>query len=206
MNFILANSSFYVCLEHDLGASRIVTLKNLRLGEAYTVFGGVIFRRSDRTDIKNFHDLKGKSFMAAERTSFGGWQMAWRELKEKGIDPHNDFASLSFGGTHDAVVYAVRDGTVDAGTVRTDALERMAKEGDIRLEDFHVFHRSGSEVHDLPFPHSTRVYPEWPMAKAEHTPDELAEKVAAALLKMSPDSPAATAAICAGWTIPLNYQ
>jgi len=54
--------------------------------------------------------------------------------------------------------------------------------------------------------HSTRLYPEWPFAKAEHTPDNLAEKVAIALLSMSPDSPAATAGKCAGWTISLNYE
>ncbi|MFH1931791.1 MAG: response regulator, partial [Pseudomonadota bacterium] len=40
----------------------------------------------------------------------------------------------------------------------------------------------------------------------KHTPDELAEKVAIALLEMPESSPAAKAAECAGWTIPLNYQ
>ena len=44
------------------------------------------------------------------------------------------------------------------------------------------------------------------MAKLRHTPDELAEMVAVALIQMRPDSPAAQAAQCAGWTIPQNYQ
>jgi len=206
VNFILANPSFYVGLELLHGASRMVTLKNLHLGKAYTVYGGVIFCRAAREDIKHLGDLKGRSFMAVEETSFGGWQMAWRELKEHGIDPHRDFADLSFGGTHDAVVYAVRERKVDAGCVRTDALERMAIEGKIRLEEFQVLHEHSGEEPLLPILHSTRLYPEWPLAKLQQTSDELAEQVAAALLKMSPESPAARAARCAGWTIPHNYQ
>ncbi|NQT37706.1 MAG: PhnD/SsuA/transferrin family substrate-binding protein [Planctomycetes bacterium] len=113
VNFILANPSRYVELESSLGASRIVTLKNLRPnGTHTTVFGGVIFRKADNKDIEHLEDLKGKTFMAVEETSFGGWQMAWRELKQQGIDPYRHFADLQFGGTHDAVVFAVRDGKV----------------------------------------------------------------------------------------------
>ena len=138
VDFVFVNSSFYVEMGARYGVNRIATLKNIRSSGAYTIFGGVIFCQADRTDIQNLSDLKGKSFMAVKETSFGGWQMAWRELKAKGIDPHRDFTSLCFGGTHDAVVYAVRDGKVDAGTVRTDTLERMSIEGKIDLKTFHI--------------------------------------------------------------------
>lgn len=204
VDFILVNSAIYVELEVNYGVSRITTLKNRGRIRTYTVFGGVIFCRADHTDIQNLDDLNGKSFMAVDETSFGGWQMAWRELRASGINPYNDFTSLQFGGTHDAVVYAVRDGEVDAGTVRTDTLERMAEEGKIELSEFYIINQQ--KTGDFLFVHSTRLYPEWPFAKAEHTPDNLAEKVAIALLSMSPDSPAATAGKCDGWTIPLNYE
>ena len=206
VDFILTNPSSYVELERLYGASRIVTLKNLHLGKTYTVYAAAIFRRSDRNDIHDLRDLKGKAFMAVDGESFGGWQMAWRELKQHGIDPRRDFSDLEFGGTHDAVVYAVREGKADAGTVRADTLERMAMEGKIRLEEFQVVQERRGAKAGLPFPHSTHVYPEWPLAKAARTSDELAERVAAALESMSADSAAAQAARCAGWTIPHNYQ
>ncbi|RKX27352.1 MAG: hypothetical protein DRP45_01305, partial [Candidatus Zixiibacteriota bacterium] len=206
VDFILANPSIYVELEYSYGASRIATLNNLRLGKAHTVFGGTVFCRADRKDLRQLKDLKGHTLMAVEESSFGGWQTSWRELKEYGIDPYEDFADLSFGGTHDSVIYAVRDGIVDAGCVRTDALERMDAEGKISLEDFHVFHEHGGGKVHLPFVHSTRSYPEWPFAKVDHVSDQLAKEVTATLLKMSPDDPAAVAAKCAGWTIPHNYQ
>lgn len=206
VEFILTSPSSYVELERLYNVSRIVTLKNLHLGKAYTVYAAVIFRKSDSDDIRDLGDLKGRTFMAVDEQSFGGWQMAWRELKEDGIDPRRDFSDLRFGGTHDAVAYAVQEGKVDAGTVRADTLERMAMEGKIRLEDFQAIHEQHSARVALPFPCSTRVYPEWPLAKAEHTSDELAERVAVALERMSPDSPAAQGARCAGWTIPHSYQ
>ncbi len=204
--FVFANPSLYVELERSWGASRIVTLNNVCLGRPFTVYAGVIFARADRNDIARLADLKGKTFMAVEEDSFGGWQMAWRELKQLGIDPRRDFRELRFAGTHDQVVYAVRDGKVDAGTVRTDTLERMAAEGKIRLDDFRVLHEHGGGKVDFPLLHSTRVYPEWPLAKLRETRDELAQEVAVALMRMSPETPAAKAAQCAGWVIPQNYQ
>lgn len=206
VDFILANSSFYVELESLYGASRIATLKNRLSGGVYEKFGGVIFCRAEQKEIQQLTDLRGKAFMAVKETSLGGWRMAWREFKDKGIDPYHDFKELQFGGTHDAVVYAVRDGKVDAGTVRSDTLERMAFEGKINLQDFHVIDDHAGKEKELPFLHSTRAYPEWPMAKVKHTPSELAEKVAIALIEMPPHSLFAKAAKCAGWTIPQNYQ
>ena len=206
VDFILANPSFYVKLESWYGVSRIATLKNMRLGGVYTEYGGVIFCKANRSDIQHLEDLKDKTFMAADETSLGGWRAAWRELKNKGIDPYHDFKEFRFGGTHDVVVYAVRDWKVDAGAVRTDTLERMQAEGKINLQDFHVIHGHVRWEVPVPFLHSTRSYPEWPFAKVKQTSAELTEKVAIALLKMSRDSAAAKAARCAGWTIPLNYQ
>ncbi|MCK5272764.1 MAG: PAS domain S-box protein, partial [Sedimentisphaerales bacterium] len=219
IDFLLANPSIYVEMEIFYGARRIATLKNLRSGRPVTVFGGVIFTTADRNDINKLDNLRGKTFMAVSERSLGGWRAVWRELKSKGIDPYKDFADLTFGGTHDAVVHAVRSGKADAGTVRTDTLKRMVAEGKIDISDFRFIHEhegdhreykgglyGGDIFEDYNFIHSTRLYPEWPFAQLKHIPDNLTEKVALALLRMPSDSPATRAARCSGWTIPHNYQ
>ena len=94
VDFILANSAMYVGLEHWYRANRIVTLKERRASGVYSRYGGVIFCRKDRLDIRSLSDLKDKTFMAVSETSLGGWLMAWREFKEKGIDPYSDFSAL----------------------------------------------------------------------------------------------------------------
>ena len=206
VDFILANSSFSVELEVLNGINRIATLKNLRVGKGYTTFGGVIFYRSNRGDIQSIEDLKGKIFSAADENSFGGWQMAWRELKEEGIDPFHFFSDLHFPGTHDGVVYDVLDGSADAGTVRTDTLERMELEGKIALKDFSILSLTDTLPADFPFLLSTKLYPEWPIARVRHTDLRLSEMVSAALIEMKPGDHAAKIAQCEGWTVPLNYQ
>jgi len=205
VDFVIANSGNYVELEVRYGVSRIVTLKNLRNGVVCKYFGGVVFTRADRKDIQSIKDLRGKSFLAVDERSMGGWQMAWREIKDEGLDPYRDFAALKFGGTHDSVVYAVRDGLVDAGTVRTDLFERVASEGKIDLAQFRILNAK-QKTPEFPFLRSTRLYPEWPMAKLRHTSDEVAQRVASALLNMPPDSAAAKACESAGWTVPLDYS
>ncbi|MBF0345337.1 MAG: PhnD/SsuA/transferrin family substrate-binding protein [Nitrospirae bacterium] len=209
IDFIIANPSIYIEMEVKYYVSRIATMQNLSfLGKGYTVFGGVIFTRADRKDINKLKDLRGKKFMAVDMTSLGGWQMAWGELKRNGIDPERDFATLEFLNNHKNVVYAVKNGLVDAGTVRTDTLERMALNKEIDINEFKVFSYKGKglEYQDFPFLLSTPLYPEWPIAKIKHTPNMLAKLVASALLEIPKDSKEAKAAKIEGWTIPLNYE
>ncbi|MEA1867170.1 MAG: PhnD/SsuA/transferrin family substrate-binding protein [Thermodesulfobacteriota bacterium] len=206
VDFVLANPSIYVELESRYGVIRIATLKNLRGKDALTWFGGVVFCRAGNNDISGWEALKGKSFMSVDESALGAWRSVWREMKERGIAPYRDFTRLEFGNTQDTVVYAVRDRKVDAGSVRTDTLERMASEGKIDIKDFRVVGEHYEQHKEFPFVHSTRLYPEWPFVKLKHTSNELAEKVSIALLEMPRDSEAAKAARYAGWTIPLNYQ
>lgn len=205
VDFVLTNPAFYVELEKLYGVSRIATLINQNLpGQQTTTFGGVIFTKADRRDINTVADLKGKSFMAVDSLSFGGWIVAWREFHKQAIDPFTDFSSLRYAGTHEGVVRSVLAGTVDAGTARTDTLERMAETGAIRLEQLKILNQQPKN--DFPFLLSTALYPEWPMAAIKTTPDRLSRLVAGALMSMESSHPAALTSQSAGWTIPLNYQ
>jgi len=205
IDFVLTNTGHYVVLEARYGITRILTLRNLRDGRPYTVFGAVIFTRADRHDIDDLDDLRGKSFGAVAKTAFGGFQMAWQVFHAAGIDPFSDFSHLRFMGfPQDDIVYAVRDKKVDAGTVRTDTLERMAAKGLVRLSDFKILARRTTP--GFPFLHSTALYPEWPFSETRHTPKMLAKQVAIALLLLPADSAAARAGKNAGWTVPLSYQ
>nr|MBC8318703.1 phosphate/phosphite/phosphonate ABC transporter substrate-binding protein [Candidatus Desulfobia pelagia] len=216
IDFVLANSAIYTGLEILYGVSRIATMKNLLHGQGVTEFGGTVFYKAGRNDINTLKDLSGKSFMGVDRTSFGGWLMALREFKLQNINPDKDFSELLFGDTHDNVVYAVLSGKVDAGTVRTDTLERMAAENKISLNDFKVipFTRHvdpelteaiihESQYRKFPYLLSTHLYPEWPLAKLRGTADEVSRQIAIALYTLPADSEAAQAAQISGWTIPL---
>ncbi|MDH5469493.1 MAG: PhnD/SsuA/transferrin family substrate-binding protein [Gammaproteobacteria bacterium] len=205
LDLILTNPGNYVELEAGYGITRIATLKNQNHGRPSKTFGAVILTRTGRDDIRVLADLRGKTFAAVAEDAFGGFQMAWRELVDAGIDPFNDFSTLHFVGfPQDNIVFDVRDGKMDAGTVRTGILEGLAEQGIINLADFRILNRQVDN--EFPFLRSTRLYPEWAFAKGRSMPDALASKVAIALLQMPDDHPASRAGNYAGWTVPLSYQ
>jgi hypothetical protein len=186
LEFVLTNPGSYAELEFSFGITRIATLKNESPRGAYS-------------------DLRGKRFMAVHENAFGGWWLAWYELKQHDIDPYSDFKRLIFSGfPQDNIVYAVRDGKADAGTVRTDLLESLDLAGKIKLQDYRIL--NAQHVDGFPYALSTPLYPDWAFAVLRHTPDELAQRVAITLLKMEPGDPAARAGGYVEWTVPLDYH
>ncbi len=201
IDFLLANSAFYVEMEKKYGVTAVATLINSRDGKALKEFGGVVLVRAD-SPIQTLADIKGKKFMCVKYSSFGGGQMAWRLLLENGIDPKKDFAAFAEGKKHDNVVLAVKSGVMDAGTVRTDTLERMAGEGKINMADFRIIH---PVTDDFPFVRSTRLYPEWPMAALKHVDAGKAAKLGTALQAITPADQAAKNAKVVGWSPAADY-
>ncbi|MFO7593164.1 MAG: PhnD/SsuA/transferrin family substrate-binding protein [Pseudomonadota bacterium] len=204
VDFILVNPAIYVDLEVRYRVSRIATMRNRWGEDAYNTFGGVIFARAERYDLNTLSDLRGGTLLAVNESSLGGYMMALREFKAADIEPFRELRRISFAGTHDKVVMAVRNGRVDAGTVRTDILERMADEGRINLNEFRIINEQTGE--GFPLLRSTRLYPEWPFSKVRHTSNLLARRVSVALAEMPGNHPAALRGNYAGWTIPLDYQ
>ncbi|MDG4474752.1 phosphate/phosphite/phosphonate ABC transporter substrate-binding protein [Thiovibrio frasassiensis] len=202
IDFVLANSAFYVEMEKLYGAKAIASQVNSAGGKPVKEFGGVILVRKD-SPIQNLADLKGKKFMVVKSSSFGGGQMALRLLLQNGIDYKKDFAEFREGGKHDNVVLAVKNGAMDAGTVRTDVMEAMAKEGKISMADFRII----NQIKDsFPFVHSTELYPEWPMAAAKHVDAAKVQKFTDALLSIKADSDAAKKAGILGWAPAADFS
>lgn len=201
IDFLLANSAFYVEMEKKYGVKAVATLINSRDGKALKTFGGVILVRAS-SPIQTLEDIKGKKFMCVKYSSFGGAQMAWRLLIDNGIDPKKDFAAFAEGKKHDNVVLAIKSGVMEAGTVRSDTLERMAGEGKIKMDEFRIIHPLSDT---FPFVRSTRLYPEWPMATLTHVPPEKADRLAAALQALTSTEPAAQKAKIVGWSSAADY-
>jgi two-component system sensor histidine kinase TtrS len=95
LDFVLTNTGNYVVLEDAFGISRLATLKVRHLGQDFTQFGAVIFTRRDHPELNRIADIADHTMMAVSRNAFGGFQMAWREMIEVGIDPFADLERIS---------------------------------------------------------------------------------------------------------------
>lgn len=204
IDLLLTNPGNFVELSEKHELRLIASLKSVRRGIPLSKFGATIFTRSDRNDIDTLEDLRGKSFMGVKQSGFGGFQLAWGELLNHGIDPFRDFSRLQFSGyPQDAVAYAVRDRTVDVGVFRTDTLEAMADKGSINLRDFKVINQKVDE--EFPFLLSTELYPEWSIAAFDSVDEFTFGAIKKALLNLPVDSEAARVAEIAAWTEPLDH-
>jgi two-component system sensor histidine kinase TtrS len=213
LNQAVSRGKFHFCITNPASgveyiirynAQPIATLVNKRHGHGYAEFGSVIFTRADRKDINNLKDLKGKTFIGVDELAFGGWRVAWKELLNNGINPYTDFKILRFGGgKQQEVVYAVRDGSADAGSVRTDMLERMAASGDIHLDNYKIL--GAKKNKEFPFLLSTALYPEWMFLTAKKIDNNLITQVVSALFSIPKESHAAIEGEYVGWISPLDY-
>lgn len=204
LDFVLTNPAHYVYLESRQRITRIATLVNTVGGHPLKEFGGVVFVRSDRNNIRHLKDVKGKKVSAAGAKWLGAYQAQAAELLQLGIDVQKD-TNISFTGEpQDKVVHDVASGQADVGFVRTGLLEELARDEKLKISDFRIL--GMRTVPNFPFALSTRLYPEWPFAASPRTSAELASRVAIALLSLSSNSETAKKGEYHGWTIPADYQ
>jgi two-component system, LuxR family, sensor histidine kinase TtrS len=177
---IFTNPWFFIRCKFRYNAEALVTAKYEGSG---AVSGGVIFAKKG-SGIASLDDLRDKTLMCPKFSSPDGWLFQKGEIEGRGITPERDLKSLveSQKESDEEVVYAVRDGKADAGTVRTNLLENMQREGKIRLDAFVIL----NQVHhnDFPAACSTALYPDWPVAALGRTAPDQAAGIKQALLSI----------------------
>mmetsp|Transcript_24363 Transcript_24363/g.54895 ORF Transcript_24363/g.54895 Transcript_24363/m.54895 type:complete len:1195 (-) Transcript_24363:108-3692(-) len=212
VDFVYVNPSAYSCIESQYGASSLVTQKSIqKVGNntyEFTLFGGVIFVRADRTDIKTIADLKDKSIAAASISGLGSGQAQFRVMVDNGLNYIQDPSQLVFTSNQGAVVNMVYKKVVDVGFVRTNQIELMESQGKTKKSYFRYL--SPVNVYEngqpYPFESSTVLYPEWNVAALSHVHWLIQREVQRALLEMDQSELAAQAANIKGWIPTLSYM
>ncbi|WP_428825316.1 PhnD/SsuA/transferrin family substrate-binding protein [Azonexus sp. IMCC34842] len=198
IDLVLTNPGHYITMEAEFGLSRIATLASPGMPAARAL-GSVVITRAERSDLNELADLAGKRVAAVAPEAFGGYLLAAREMLRRGVDPESDLKEIRFVGLPMArVIEAVQRGEVDAGIVRACLPEQMARQGQLRLNEFRVL--SARQDSEIPCTLSTPLYPNWPIAVTRQTDPELAKNVAHALLSMTEANDGLN------WTVPADYQ
>ncbi|TCP58419.1 phosphate/phosphite/phosphonate ABC transporter binding protein [Rhodovulum bhavnagarense] len=99
-----------------------------------TGYRSIVVTRCD-SGIKSLDDAKGKVHAFADPDSTSGFAVPYFNMKEKlGIDPASYFAAIPFGGSHEADVQGVVNGTFDTASTYQDndvngVYQRMERKG-----------------------------------------------------------------------------
>ncbi len=206
LEFLITNPGHYVTLARQFGLSALATRerRTQASGIGLLRYGTVIFSLKD-SGIQILDDLKGKQVAAVSLDAFGGFQLAWQEFTNRGIDPFKDIETLRFMGfPQDEIVFSVSRGDVDAGVIRSGLLENLDAEGRIDISDFVVL-QSNSQL-GYPYLVSGRLYPEWPFTALPGIDKTLREAVTTALLATQQSSASNEYMLKDIWSAPLSYE
>jgi phosphonate transport system substrate-binding protein len=118
---------------------------------------------------KSILDLRGKKMGLVEASSTSGYLIPSYLVYNASKMRIDQFCSVAFLGNHDAVVNAVKQGTVDAGGTNNITVERMLAEGKLKASEYRVLAKSD------PLPGS-------PLAWRKDLPDDFKQKLKAAIV------------------------
>ena len=205
VDFVLTNPGHFVDLSAKHAMSVIASRSVQQSDGSYAGdFGSLIFARAD-TGITALTDAAGKTVAAIDKMAFGGFQTAWREFENAGLNLFTDTAELVFVGfPMDEVVARVATGRADIGIVRSGLIERLIADGHYKATDFTYLNTNATYAH--PNRISTRLYPEWPFAVLAGVDPELRDSVALALLSAKSSPRAEASRLRYIWTAPVAYH
>ncbi|MCX8069844.1 MAG: phosphate/phosphite/phosphonate ABC transporter substrate-binding protein [Thermodesulfovibrionales bacterium] len=139
-------------------------------------FRGQIIARSDNKEIKRVQDCKGKSWIAVDPYSAGGYIFALGHFIDLGIKK-SDFREIAFAQGHgksEKVVLAVYSGKYDCGSVREGTLNVVKDK--INLQEIQVLA-------------NTSWYPGWVYAYRKGLDLSVVNKIKDAMLKLDKNIP-----------------
>ncbi len=108
----------FVLAENTAGAK--VLLKSIRHGKA-NQYSAIVVR--DSSKFKTLQDLKGATIAWTDPSSSSGHITPKSSIIAEGVDPENFFSKQTFAGSHETLVLAVSNGSVDAGATFSDNAE-----------------------------------------------------------------------------------
>ena len=161
-----SNPFIYVKLANRYGARAMARIIE---EDGLAEFRGQIIIRKDNKDIKSLEDCRGKSWVAVDPSSAGGYLFALGHFVDHGITL-GDFREVVFaGGRQENVILGVYAGLHDIGSIREGSLSVVQDKIDI------------SQIKVLD---SSRRYPGWVYAHSPRLSDDVVERIQQAMLQL----------------------
>jgi len=161
-----SNPFVYVHLANRFGARAMARIIE---EDGQAEFRGQIIARRDNEAIQSVEDCRGKSWVAVDPSSAGGYLFPLGHFVDHGLNLR-DFKEVVFaGGRQENVILGVYAGLHDLGSIR---------EGSLKVVENKI------DINQIKVVATSRSYPGWVYAYSPRLPQEAAEKIKNALLKL----------------------
>lgn len=198
LDYLITNPGHYVELSQIYSLAPLATLNNPFFDLPQQALGSVVLVPAERKEINNWQDLSTLTLGAVSFDAFGGFQLIWDELEQRGLNPQLDVGDWKITGfPMEQLFNLLASGEVDGIVVRSCLAEMLAAEGLINLADYKVV---GEQKHTgYPCLTSSQLYPDWPFLSTGKQSAAEVSLVLQALLQPIGEQPAQ-------WSAPLSYQ
>jgi phosphonate transport system substrate-binding protein len=161
-----SNPFIYVKLANRFGAKAMTRIVE---EDGRAEFRGQIIARKDNKAIQSIEDCRGKSWVAVDPSSAGGYLFPLGHFVDHGLNLP-DFKEVVFaGGRQENVILGVYAGLHDLGSIR---------EGSLRVVEDKI------DIKQIKVVASSRWYPGWVYAYSPRLPRDTVDKIRAAMLKL----------------------
>ncbi len=161
-----SNPFIYVKLANRFGAKAMARIIE---EDGRAEFRGQFITRKDNEAIQKIEDCRGKSWVAVDPSSAGGYLFPLGHFVDNGLNLP-DFKEVVFaGGRQENVILGVYAGLHDLGSIR---------EGSLKVVENKI------DINQIKVVANSRSYPGWVYAYSPRLPQEAADKIRAALLKL----------------------
>ncbi|TKB23261.1 phosphate/phosphite/phosphonate ABC transporter substrate-binding protein [Desulfopila sp. IMCC35006] len=161
-----SNPFIYVKLANRYGARAMARIVE---ADGRAEFRGQIIARKDNKAIQTLQDCRGKSWVAVDPSSAGGYLFALGHFVDHGITL-KDFKEVIFaGGRQENVILGVYAGLHDIGSIREGSLSVVQDKIDIN---------------QIKVVDSSRRYPGWVYAYSPRLSAEVADRIRQAMLQL----------------------
>jgi phosphonate transport system substrate-binding protein len=156
----------YVKLANRFGAKAMTRIIEK---DGRAEFRGQIIARKDNEAIRTVEDCRGKSWVAVDPSSAGGYLFALGHFVDHGLNLH-DFKEVVFaGGRQENVILGVYAGLHDLGSIR---------EGSLKVVENKI------DINQIKVVATSKSYPGWVYAYSPRLPKDVADKIRDAMLKL----------------------
>ena len=174
IDIAFCNPFIYVRISDRYGARAFARVVEPGSGPG---FRGQVICRADNLELSTVADVRGKSWIAVDPASAGGYLFALGLFLEHGVS-RDDFSEIAFapgpGGKQEKVVLSVLAGKYEVGSIREGTLEVLGDKID------------RDEIRVLAV---TPLYPGWVYAAGPVLAPEDREALLAAMLALDPGDP-----------------
>jgi phosphonate transport system substrate-binding protein len=161
-----SNPFVYVKLANRFGAKAMTRIIEK---DGRVEFRGQIIARKDNKAIQSLEDCRGKSWVAVDPSSAGGYLFPLGHFVDHGLKVR-DFKEVVFsGGRQENVILGVYTGLHDLGSIR---------EGSLRVVEDKI------DINQIKVVASSRWYPGWVYSYSQNLHAEAADKIRATMLNL----------------------